>query len=167
MTDALRELGEVDEGDLRPVINWLLAIPLSSWPKQSSGHPAMINDIEWPGLVQSMTPHGLGDITNDLVGVLTKRLASRLVARGTNYQRMLSVVMPGESIPEHADRQEPGWLTRVHVPLLTNPHAVFAIDGEANHLEVGRAYLVDTTVMHSVSNGGITSRVHFMFDVRR
>jgi len=52
------------------------------------------------------------------------------------------------------------------VPLSTNDKALMRIDGEAHHMAVGFAYLVDTTRVHSVENFGDTPRVHYMFDVR-
>jgi aspartyl/asparaginyl beta-hydroxylase (cupin superfamily) len=83
-----------------------------------------------------------------------------------DYGRMLSVVMPGHAIDEHRDEQPPEWVTRIHVPLATNPLAVMVVDGQPEHLPVGWAYLIDTRALHAIRNRGSTPRIHFMFDVR-
>ena len=47
--------------------------------------------------------------------------------------RMLSVVMPGHSIPTHQDWQSAGWRVRVHIPLTTNPESEFIV-GDFDYL---------------------------------
>ena len=137
---------------------WILAIPFEEWPQQrrvdAQLRPAMVNDLAW---------HNFGAHTDALVAEL-----SALLPPGTaTYNRMLSVVMPGHGIAPHRDEQPPEWLTRVHVPLTTNDRAVMVMAGQDHHLPVGSAFLVNTTVEHSVRNDGPTPRIHFMFDVRR
>jgi len=85
----------------------------------------------------------------------------------TVYQRMLSVVMPGNYIEPHRDQQAPYWLCRVHVPLATNDRSDFIVDGQSHHMEVGKAYRVNTLAEHSVINDGDSPRVHLMWDVRK
>ena len=58
------------------------------------------------------------------------------------------------------------WKFRVHVPLLTNKAAMTEMADGKHHLEVGKAYKVNTAGMHAIENRGRTPRVHFMFDVR-
>jgi hypothetical protein len=151
------------------LVEWVRSIPFELWPQQrrvdSQLRPAMVNDGAWWGMAQR---------TNELVSTLMAQLRlSRWAADGfvrsaapQSYQRMLSVVMPGHSIPAHADRQEPGWLCRVHVPLLSNERSVFQVGGVVHVMRPGTAYLVDVTQVHAVENRGETPRIHFMFDVR-
>ena len=146
-------LGRIDVADLAA---WIAGIDFALWPQQhrvdDQLRPAMVTDLAW---------HGFGDRTRGLMESLA------LLAGGGGYNRMLSVVMPGHVIPPHVDQQPDDWLTRVHVPLATNPDAAMILAGREEHFEVGGAYLVDTRVEHSIRNGGKTPRIHFMFDVRR
>ena len=159
----LLELAMVDVAILDPVIAWVKSVPLEDWPQQSNLHlkPAMVNTLSW---------NGFGAQTDALVASLMK-----LFPGSTDFQRMLSVVMPAERIPAHTDRQIPNWLCRVHVPLVATSGALFQIDdgddddsGLASwSLRVGMAYIVDVTATHAVENHGLVPRIHFMFDVTK
>tara|TARA_E500000081_G_C6129004_1_gene352546 strand:+ start:1034 stop:1681 length:648 start_codon:yes stop_codon:yes gene_type:complete len=49
---------------------------------------------------------------------------------------------------------------RVHIPIHTNKDSNWIINGKEYHMEPGWAYLVNTTLPHSVENKGTTDRVH-------
>lgn len=49
---------------------------------------------------------------------------------------------------------------RVHIPIHTNKASNWIINGKEYHMEPGWAYLVNTTLPHSVENKGTTDRVH-------
>ena len=74
---------------------------------------------------------------------------------------------PGQIHPAHQDMQPTEWVTRVHIPLVTNPHAVATMDDGYHQMLVGKAYLFNTLVTHAVANGGTTPRIHLVFDVKR
>ena len=74
---------------------------------------------------------------------------------------------PGQIHPVHKDDQPPEWVTRVHIPLQTNPHAVTTMEDAPHRMVVGTAYRFNTMVEHAVSNGGKTPRIHLVFEVRR
>jgi hypothetical protein len=162
---AVRRLMDVDH---RGMAEWIAAIPFEEWPQQtrlSDGkiRPAMVNDVGW---------HGFEDASVEVTARVMLELERRYGTGIYPEDPMLSVVMPGHSIDPHADQQPPGWLTRVHVPLLTNPWAFFDVEGDAQdpgsrrfQMQAGKAYLVDVTRRHGVCNNGQTPRVHFMFDV--
>lgn len=146
-----------DEPCFIDVCNWIDAIPLDEWPQQHRLHPdqlrpAMVNDEAW---------HGFGEVTDPLVAFIMRLFP------GSHFERnrMLSVVMPRDSIYAHRDEQPLDWVTRVHVPLFTNPRATTKVDGEEVHMEFGSVHLLDTRRQHSVRNAGHTPRVHLMFDV--
>lgn len=138
------------------LVEWVSAIPFAAWPQQKplgDGllRPAMVNDPTWHAF------HAVTDIT--------VKLCQAYVPRRTRPgQRLLSVVMPGHSIPPHVDKVSPRWWGRVHVPVLTDPASRFIVNGDAHHLEPGFAYAVNVLAEHSVENGGTTPRVHFMAD---
>ena len=79
----------------------------------------------------------------------------------------LWILMPGQVHPSHTDVQDEHWITRVHVPILTNEHVVFTMNDGAHQMVVGKAYRFNNLTPHAVSNGGITPRVHLLFDVHR
>ena len=134
---------------------WIATIPFEEWHQQRPVgqplRPAMMTDLRWCGF---------GAVSAPLVEALLQHFPRCAV-----HQQMLSVVMPGDSIPSHKDEQSPRWVCRVHVPLLSNAESRFVVSGESHHLEPGCAYRVNTEVKHSVENPGSTPRIHFMFDV--
>lgn len=146
LASPVSSLGPVDIGEL---VAWISAIDFAEWPQQEAGRPAMVSDPAW---------YGFGRVTDKLVESLSN---------GRDYQRMLSVVLPGHCIPTHRDLQNPDWCGRVHVPLTSNAQSKFIVGGIEYWLEPGMAYLVDTEVEHSVTNDGATPRIHFMFDLKR
>lgn len=153
-TGTVRAFTTVDVADLA---KWIASIDFSEWHQQHRTQPdqlrpAMMTDLEW---------HGFKEQTDGLVTKVLEQLPGC-----SAYQRMLSVVMPGDNIPVHTDEQDAAWLARVHVPLTANDQALFVVNGEEHNLKVGQAYLVNTLSPHGVVNAGATPRVHFMFDVR-
>lgn len=52
---------------------------------------------------------------------------------------------------------------RIHIPLITNPSAMFVFkESGLHHLEVGKVYWVDTRLTHSFANFGIEDRLHLI-----
>lgn len=138
-------------------MRWIAAIPLGEWPQQhrlADGQirPAMVTDLTW---------NAFGDVTAELVRAATPQSLGPLRERN----RLLSVVMPGAVIDPHTDELGPDWVTRIHVPLLTNSDAMFITGDVVRRLQVGLAYEINTRERHAVWNAGSTPRVHLMFDL--
>ena len=70
---------------------------------------------------------------------------------------LVTIHTPGTKLITHQDAPDK---IRIHIPILTNNKSNWIIDGEKYHMEPGWAYLVNTTLPHSVENAGITNRVH-------
>lgn len=86
------------------------------------------------------------------------------------YRACVARIIPGRGHPYHQDSQPPAWVTRVHVPVVTNPDAWFMWqpeDGVKVHFAAGQAYTFNTLVPHAFANDGPTDRVHLTFDVLR
>jgi hypothetical protein len=79
--------------------------------------------------------------------------------------RSITVLNAGDYVPYHTDNCFSDWITRIHVPIVTNPHTWFLIDGLAHHMEVGMSYQVNPSKPHAVSNAGDATRIHLMFDI--
>ena len=83
------------------------------------------------------------------------------VAKGVMVNRL----DPGISVPIHTD-PDTGWL-RYHLPLFTNPHAMWWDEDEGLlHMESGWWWgPVPYTKRHHVVNNGNTARYHLVVDV--
>lgn len=85
---------------------------------------------------------------------------------------VLNRVRPGQCHAMHTDHPDPAlFLTRVHVPLRTNPGCWHEFEFENHllrfHMEPGTAYTFNTARRHAFGNDGNTERVHLLFDVLR
>lgn len=143
--------------DVAPLVNWISGIAFTDWPQQHHRadlplRPAMVSDRAW---------FDFGPRTDRIVAELMAHFPG--CSAGT---RLLSVVMPGQSIDPHTDSQPPNWICRVHVPLTSNRESRFIVGDTAYNLQVGTAYRVNTEAVHSVENAGTTPRTHFMFDIK-
>lgn len=74
-------------------------------------------------------------------------------------------VAPGQKHPMHVDDQPLEWIVRVHIPLTTNPDAIFIMRDGKYHMKVGKAYEFNTLAEHAVENLGVTMRDHFIIEV--
>lgn len=149
-------LAELDSAELMAVIDWVTAIPLSLWPRQSNpGEPIV------PAMPSNLSWQGFGAATDRLVASVLS-----LFPRGIELQRMLGCIVPGFSIPSHQDWQCEQWLCRVHIPLTSNPRAVMVMDDGSHHMDVGKCYRINTEAKHALVNDGYVARIHLMFDVR-
>jgi hypothetical protein len=144
--------------DPSPILQYVESVPLEEWPQQDrlsadSPYPAMITNRRLEGFIGS---------TQSIIDELMTRYPGCVSA-----DRRLSVVVPGQKILRHTDLQTEDWIARIHVPIKTNPESIMFILDEPYHMEVGKAYLVNTEVEHHLHNLGTTPRIHFFFDVRQ
>lgn len=156
-TGTVEALSPIDASGMAA---WIAAIPFSAWPQgphspDEAGNytPTMVQGLEWRGIRAFAEP------------IVAAAMAHFPGCEA--YNHLLSVVMPGNSIPPHVDHQPSDWITRVHVPLTTNPDSRFIVGGIAHAMQVGLCYRVNTLAEHSVENAGATPRIHFMTDIRR
>lgn len=78
---------------------------------------------------------------------------------------MLARLRAGHRIDPHIDGKGSNLVShKVHIPLITNPDALFFIKGNTRHLDVGRAYEVNNIVKHGAENMGTEDRVHLIFE---
>ncbi len=142
-------LGTVEVG---PLYEWL-ALARPHWPAPSG--PSKPQRIEGPAeLVHAVVGQVLGYLDVDLIA----------------HRPVLSRVLPGQSHDWHVDKQRSDWVTRIHVPLVTNFGCWMAWEEEEGmriHFEVGKAYTFDTSRRHAFGNHGPSERIHLMFDVLR
>lgn len=70
---------------------------------------------------------------------------------------LVTIHTPGTKLITHQDAPDK---IRVHIPIYTHKDSVWIIDNEEYHMETGWAYLVNTTIPHSVDNKGDGYRIH-------
>jgi hypothetical protein len=70
---------------------------------------------------------------------------------------LVTIHTPGTKLITHQDSPDK---IRVHIPIYTNNNSLWVIDGEEYHMKEGKAYLVNTSLPHSVFNNGTTDRIH-------
>jgi quercetin dioxygenase-like cupin family protein len=73
---------------------------------------------------------------------------------------------PGASVREHTDYNlgyDDGEV-RFHVPVLTNPDAVFELEGRPVEMLPGETWYLDFNLRHRVANLGAEPRIHLVID---
>jgi quercetin dioxygenase-like cupin family protein len=78
----------------------------------------------------------------------------------------LMALAAGAEIMPHRDRGgslEDG-LARLHIPIVTDPKAVFTLDGEEVHFSAGATWYMNANCLHAVRNGSAHARVHLVLD---
>lgn len=150
--------------DVAPWVQWLTE-DNHNWPTDlAPNKPARVHEDGLPI-----------DLLQSTYGVVLPHFGDSVMLAGLPNIRpvvahapMLSLMKPGQSHPYHVDRQRADWITRVHVPLTTNPGCWMAWEkdgGEHVHFDDGNAYTFNTLERHAFGNDGKTERVHLIFEV--
>ena len=73
---------------------------------------------------------------------------------------------PGSVIKPHRDHDLAAeWgVARIHIPITTNPHVEFLLNGTPLAMAPGEAWYLRLADEHTVANRGITDRVHLVID---
>lgn len=78
----------------------------------------------------------------------------------------LSLLKAGGHSTKHRDAPEGRYSIRLHIPIFTNPEAVFSCDDESAHMPAdGSAYIIDVSREHQVFNRGTTDRIILLADI--
>ena len=79
---------------------------------------------------------------------------------------MFARLAAGQVIDRHVDGAGSNLVThKIHVPLVTNPQAVFSVDDHEVHIPYGRAVEVNNIRPHAARNDGAEDRIHFIFEL--
>ena len=101
-----------------------------------------------------------------------------LLARSPYFQAVLGALRcplqavrlmrltPGSIIKEHRDNdlEAESGAARLHIPIVTNPHVDFRLNGERVVLDPGSVWYLRLSDPHSVANRGNADRVHLVVD---
>lgn len=78
----------------------------------------------------------------------------------------ISILTAGGYTDWHMDAKPGTYAVRLHIPIITNPEAVFAVEDGAAHMPAdGSAYLVRVDRLHQARNGGKENRYHLIMQV--
>lgn len=174
-TDSVRELISVD---IQPLVNLLMSVK-DDWDKQEdydinrnkNYSLKQVNHVNFRWSDKKAAPPKYYDLPlwdkhkSILLPIMRKIVEPIAYNKGYFPRVMLAKMNPGTIIPEHIDGNTRGWIPhKIHVPILTNPDAMFFVDGKSYHFEVGKAYEVNNAAMHGVKNGGRSQRIHLIFE---
>lgn len=116
----------------------------------------------WPGEDTSQFNNNYDTPTELIFGFGKKIIDTFPSVKQTN----ITTHAPGTIIEFHIDKElelEPH--VKIHFPIETNTSSFFQFDEEEFHLEVGYAYLVNTSIPHGTNNKGTTERAHLIFKI--
>ncbi len=149
-TGTCQFLAKIDVGDL---IAWITSVKREDWPgnpwNKPSHIPCVIVD---PLFLQDKTDQAIAELMLHFPGCQA-------------VSKAITVINPGDHVPTHIDSSTPEWITKVHVPIISNREAWFKVDDQKCRMEVGSAYRFNHSKPHSLGNNGKTPRIHLMFDV--
>jgi len=136
----------------------------SNFKDNSIPHPPyhVKPDIGWRNkdndIIELLDDDGFNNSTDCMFGI-TERIYKLL----PNIRQMgISVHPPGTFIDLHIDTID---FIKVHIPIVTNEHALFCYEDIDYKLEVGNAYIVNTMNKHGTINNGTTNRAHLIFKI--
>lgn len=99
------------------------------------------------------------------------RLSALLDTIGREHVTMVNYYNMAPRSVQHTHRDQSGNLlfgiSRLHLPLKTNPDAFLEVEKRPYHLPVDELWALDTSGLHSAQNGGDEGRVHLVIDVKR
>jgi len=151
MPSFLKTWSVLCQVDIDPLAGWIEA-NAPTWPRLRKGQPQRIK-----------MPSIAGGIVSDVLACFDGAATTF-----DEHYACLSRVAPGEGHGYHQDSQRPGWITRVHVPVVTNDGCWMMFeseDGVKVHFERGKAYSFNIYEPHAFANEGTTERIHLLFDV--
>jgi hypothetical protein len=134
-------------------ISWVV----SNWSRQTGVQHR-------PGIVSQTEPceslkDGRSEWDYNIVHDLYKNtIIEELVKKYNLFRTRLMWVEPKSCYTLHKDHS-----TRIHIPLITNPNALFVFrKGFMFNLEVGKIYWTDTRLEHTFANFSEQARLHLV-----
>lgn len=101
---------------------------------------------------------GFNNPTALLFGI-TKRMVDKI----PNVRQMgIACHPPGTVIGQHTDNKD---FLKIHIPIQTTDKSYFVFGDKNYVMEVGKAYLVNTRLMHGTNNQGDKDRIHLLLKI--
>lgn len=173
-TLSFRHLGEVDIAPLKAAA---LAIPETLWDLENADKPNRFDALDSTRHIVFRFVSNFRDWRDSydrpiwsewsplLAPVMAAATADYGYTRGVFPRIMLARLGAGQVIQPHRDANPAAkWPHKIHVPIITNDHAIFYVDGARRNLREGEAVEVNNMGVHSVENRGSTDRIHLIFE---
>jgi Aspartyl/Asparaginyl beta-hydroxylase len=121
-------------------------------------------DAKWPDPVITREP-GWARLADAALPMMDALIARFYPPGGTVLRAMAARLEVGGTIRPHIDKVDSFVHShRIHVPLTSNDHVRFTVDGRPCPMALGRAYEINNQKVHSVMNRGREPRISFIFD---
>lgn len=174
-TENIRELGEFD---VTPILMMLPAL-MKEWDKQEDyeinhnkkASLSQVNHVNFRWSKKKSEPVEYFDLklwdkySDVLLPIMIKAVQPIGYKKGFFPRVMLAKMAGGTKIPEHVDGKSKGWIPhKIHIPIITNPDAIFFVKGKGYHFKKGVAYEVNNGALHGVENNGSSARIHLIFE---
>lgn len=173
-TDSIRRLGRVDIRALQCAVQ---AVPEHVWDEENAAKPNRFEALDATRHIVFRFVDNVRDWRGShdrprwpewrslVAPVLAAATAPYGYADGVFPRVMLARMAPGGAIRPHRDANPAAkWPHKIHVPLFTNDHVTFFVDGIGYHFAEGEAVEVNNLGVHAVQNNGDTDRIHLIFE---
>ena len=169
-TDFFNRLGTADVDALTE------SIPEYQWKLENEDKPnkfARLNDtrhiifryIKGDDNVFEYRDLPLWEEWKDMLLPIMEQAAKKLGYKAYRFPRAMLAWLPaGGEISRHSDGNASHYVHKIHVPLITNPKAIFHVGRQSEHLREGEIVEVNNKRTHSVRNDGDQDRIHFVFE---
>lgn len=171
----IQELGPVDISELKQLIN---RMPDKIWEMEDANKENNFAVFHHTQHIIFRFIHSNNDHLNfysnpiwsvwqtTLLPIMEAVVAPYDFIQPTYPKAMLARLKAGSVIDRHIDGRGSNLHThKIHIPLQTNPKALFSVKDVTQHLEEGIAYEVNNVKLHGVVNKGEEDRIHFIFEV--
>ncbi|MGZ3297462.1 MAG: aspartyl/asparaginyl beta-hydroxylase domain-containing protein [Asticcacaulis sp.] len=110
----------------------------------------------------------LRPVMQQIASYYAKMAPARLVERAAAdpyFVRAILVRLQGGTViaPHYDNGYSLTRAHRIHYPVITNPKAIFSVNGVERHLKAGEIWEINNRRLHAVRNDG-EDRIHFIFD---
>lgn len=173
-TTSIRRLGQVDIAELKAAI---LAISEEEWDHENANKPNRFEALDATRHYPFRFVRNFRDWRDHygcpqwakwqplLEPVLMAATADYGYAKGEFPRVMLARMPVGGVVQPHRDANPAArWPHKIHVPIQTNDHVYFYVDGVEYQMTEGEAVELNNIGVHSVENRGDCDRIHLIFE---
>jgi hypothetical protein len=123
------------------------------FPKNLTSHEESYDTALWPDWKGLIEP------------IIEEAVKPFDYSKGYSPRIMLAKLPADSEVKKHIDKSPSAqYPHKIHVPLQTNEKVFFYADGQAVHMEVGKAYEVNNNQLHWAENKGDIDRIHLIFE---
>lgn len=173
-TSSVRRLGTIDIAAIREAVS---EIPETQWDIENADKPNRFDALDSTRHIVFRFVSNFADwresygrrLWNEWCSILEPALADATAPfgyhRGAFPRVMLARMAPGGVIQPHKDAHPAAkWPHKIHIPIQTNDHVIFHVNGVELRMNEGEAVEINNMGVHSAENRGDTDRIHLIFE---